>query len=263
MLGEQFIIAGDSLRICRYAIDLTALAEEGKLDPVIGRDEEVRRVIRILCRRTKNNPVLVGEPGVGKTAIAEGLAQRIVKHDVPASLFVRVFSLDMGALMAGTTYRGDLEQRVKDVLDGKSPKFLPITIFAGSHFMSSAEVVKSSEPGPGAILFIDELHLIVSGHMDTANLLKPQLARGKLRCIGATTLSEYSQYIEKDAALERRFAQVIINEPTVSETISILRGIRERYEVHHGVRILDPALVSAAELAHRYLTQRKLPDSVG
>ncbi|KAG8935918.1 hypothetical protein FRC02_005673 [Tulasnella sp. 418] len=228
----------------KFAVDLTALAEEGKIDPVIGRDNEIRRVIRILCRRTKNNPVLIGEPGVGKTAIAEGLAQRIVKRDVPASLISRVFSLDLGALMAGASLKGEYEERIKSVLD---------------------EVVKASEDGPGVILFIDELHLLVTGQgsnsMDAANLLKPLLARGKLRCIGATTLAEYAQFIEKDAALERRFSQVIVKEPTVPETISILRGIRERYEVHHGVRILDPALVAAAELAHRYLTQRKLPDS--
>ncbi|KAG9043375.1 hypothetical protein FS837_009683 [Tulasnella sp. UAMH 9824] len=228
----------------KYAVDLTALAEEGNLDPVIGRDNEIRRVIRILCRRTKNNPVLIGEPGVGKTAIAEGLAQRIVKRDVPASLIGRVFALDLGALMAGASHKGEYEERVKSVLD---------------------EVAKSAEEGPGVILFIDEMHLLVagkdSGSMDAANLLKPLLARGKLRCIGATTLAEYSKYIEKDAALERRFSQVIVKEPTVSETISILRGIREKYEVHHGVRILDPALIQAAELAHRYLTQRKLPDS--
>ncbi|KAG7450522.1 uncharacterized protein BT62DRAFT_927802 [Guyanagaster necrorhizus] len=231
----------------KYAVDLTALAEEGKIDPVIGRDNEIRRAIRILCRRTKNNPVLIGEPGVGKTSIAEGLAQRIVKRDVPASLFCRLFSLDMGALMAGAKYKGEYEERIKAVLD---------------------EVDKAAENGgTGVILFIDELHLIMAGRgaegggMDAGNLFKPLLARGKLRCIGATTLAEYRKYIETDAALERRFAQVIVNEPTVSETISILRGIREKYEVHHGVRILDPALISAATLAHRYLTSRRLPDS--
>ncbi|EJD03965.1 uncharacterized protein FOMMEDRAFT_106313 [Fomitiporia mediterranea MF3/22] len=230
----------------KYAVDLTALAEEGKIDPVIGRDNEIRRVIRILCRRTKNNPVLIGEPGVGKTAIAEGLAQRIVKRDVPASLFCRLFSLDMGALMAGAKYKGEYEERVKAVLN---------------------EVEKAVEEGTGVILFIDELHLIMAGSgsegggMDAANLFKPLLARGKLRCIGATTLAEYRKYIEKDAALERRFAQVIVNEPSVPETISILRGIREKYEVHHGVRIHDGALISAAQLAHRYLTARRLPDA--
>ncbi|RDB28882.1 hypothetical protein Hypma_015526 [Hypsizygus marmoreus] len=233
--------------LSKYAVDLTALAEEGKIDPVIGRDNEIRRAIRILCRRTKNNPVLIGEPGVGKTSIAEGLAQRIVKRDVPASLIARLYSLDMGALMAGAKYKGEYEERIKSVLN---------------------EVEKSAEEGgPGVILFIDELHLIMAGRgaegggMDAGNLFKPLLARGKLRCIGATTLAEYRKYIETDAALERRFAQVIINEPSVPETISILRGIREKYEVHHGVRILDGALIQAATLAHRYLTSRRLPDS--
>ncbi|KAE9408082.1 P-loop containing nucleoside triphosphate hydrolase protein [Gymnopus androsaceus JB14] len=231
----------------KYAIDLTSLAEAGKIDPVIGRDNEIRRTIRILCRRTKNNPVLIGEPGVGKTSIAEGLAQRIVKRDVPASLFCRLFSLDMGALMAGAKYKGEYEERIKSVLN---------------------EVEKAAEDGgPGVILFIDELHLIMAGRggsgggMDAANLFKPLLARGKLRCIGATTLAEYRQYIETDTALERRFAQVLVNEPSVPETISILRGIREKYEVHHGVKILDGALISAAQLAHRYLTSRRLPDA--
>jgi ATP-dependent Clp protease ATP-binding subunit ClpB len=230
----------------KYAVDLTALAEEGKIDPVIGRDNEIRRVIRILCRRTKNNPVLIGEPGVGKTAIAEGLAQRIVKRDVPASLIARLYSLDLGALMAGASYKGEYEERVKSVLK---------------------EVEDASKDGgPGVILFIDELHLIMAGQgsqsgMDAANLFKPLLARGKLRCIGATTLAEYRKFVETDAALERRFAQVLVNEPTVPETISILRGVREKYEVHHGVRIQDGALISAAQLAHRYLTSRRLPDS--
>jgi ATP-dependent Clp protease ATP-binding subunit ClpB len=231
----------------KYAVDLTALAEEGKIDPVIGRDNEIRRVIRILCRRTKNNPVLIGEPGVGKTAIAEGLAQRIVNRDVPASLIARLYSLDMGALMAGAKYKGEYEERIKAVLN---------------------EVEKAAEDGgPSVILFIDELHLIMAGRgaegggMDAGNLFKPLLARGKLRCIGATTLSEYRKYIESDPALERRFAQVIVNEPSVPETISILRGIREKYEVHHGVRIMDGALIAAATLAHRYLTSRRLPDS--
>ncbi|KAI0778205.1 P-loop containing nucleoside triphosphate hydrolase protein [Trametes elegans] len=230
----------------KYAVDLTALAEEGKLDPVIGRDNEIRRAIRILCRRTKNNPVLIGEPGVGKSAIAEGLAQRIVNRDVPASLIARLYSLDMGALMAGAKYKGEYEERIKSVLN---------------------EVEKASEEGPGIILFIDELHLIMAGRgaegggMDAANLFKPLLARGKLRCIGATTLAEYRKYIETDPALERRFAQVLVNEPSVPETISILRGIREKYEVHHGVRIHDGALIAAAQLAHRYLTSRRLPDS--
>ncbi|KAJ3527722.1 hypothetical protein NM688_g8093 [Phlebia brevispora] len=230
----------------KYATDLTALASEGKIDPVIGRDNEIRRVVRILCRRTKNNPVLIGEPGVGKTAIVEGLAQRIVNRDVPASLLGRLYSLDMGALMAGAKYKGEYEERIKSVLN---------------------EVEKASEEGTGIILFIDELHLIMAGSgsegggMDAANLFKPLLARGKLRCIGATTLAEYRKYIEKDAALERRFAQVVVSEPSVTDTISILRGIREKYEVHHGVRILDPALIQAATLAHRYLTSRRLPDA--
>ncbi|GJE86129.1 ATP-dependent chaperone ClpB [Phanerochaete sordida] len=230
----------------KYATDLTALAAEGKIDPVIGRDNEIRRTIRILCRRTKNNPVLIGEPGVGKTSIAEGLAQRIVNRDVPASLLGRLYSLDMGALMAGAKYKGEYEERIKSVLN---------------------EVEKAADEGTGIILFIDELHLIMAGSgsegggMDAANLFKPLLARGKLRCIGATTLAEYRKYIEKDAALERRFAQVLVNEPSVPETISILRGIREKYEVHHGVRILDGALIQAATLAHRYLTSRRLPDS--
>ncbi|KAJ7293571.1 P-loop containing nucleoside triphosphate hydrolase protein [Mycena rebaudengoi] len=221
----------------KYAVDLTALAEEGKIDPVIGRDNEIRRVVRILCRRTKNNPVLIGEPGVGKTSIAEGLAQRIVDRDVPASLIARLYSLDMGALMAESSpVLNEVEQAAKD-------------------------------GGPGVILFIDELHLLMAGRggegggMDAANLFKPLLARGKLRCIGATTLAEYRKYIETDAALERRFAQVLVNEPTVSETVSILRGISHKYEVHHGVRILDGALISAATLAHRYLTSRRLPDA--
>ena len=195
-------------------------------------------MIRILCRRTKNNVVLIGEPGVGKTALAELLAQRIVKRDVPASLLCRLFSLDMGALMAGAKYKGEYEERVKSVLN---------------------EIEKNSEQGIGIMLFIDEMHLIMTGKgdegggMDAANLLKPMLARGKLRCIGATTLSEYRKYIEKDAAFERRFAQVLVNEPSVVDTISILRGISEKYEVHHGVRILDAALIQAATLAHRYL----------
>ena len=199
-----------------------------------------------MCR-TKNNPVLIGEPGVGKTAIAEGLAQRIVNRDVPASLIARLYSLDMGALMAGAKYKGEYEERIKSVLN---------------------EVEKAAEDGgPGVILFIDELHLIMAGKgsegggMDAANLFKPLLARGKLRCIGATTLAEYRKYVETDAALERRFAQVVVNEPSVAETISILRGIREKYEVHHGVQILDGALIQAATLAHRYLTSRRLPDA--
>ncbi|KAG0143888.1 hypothetical protein CROQUDRAFT_716939 [Cronartium quercuum f. sp. fusiforme G11] len=229
----------------KYAVDLTEKARENLLDPVIGRDNEVRRCIRILCRRTKNNPVLIGEPGVGKTAIAEGLAQRMVNRDVPASLIGRLFSLDLGAVQAGASYKGQFEERIKSILN---------------------EVEKATEKGENIILFIDEMHLIMAGQgqgggMDAANLIKPVLARGKLRCIGATTLAEYRKYIEKDAAFERRFQQVIVNEPSVVETISILRGLKEKYETHHGVTILDGALVSAATLAHRYLTSRRLPDS--
>jgi ATP-dependent Clp protease ATP-binding subunit ClpB len=226
----------------KFGQDLTEAAEAGKLDPVIGRDEEIRRVIQILSRRTKNNPVLIGEPGVGKTAIAEGLAQRIVAGDVPESLVgKRVWSLDIGALLAGSKYRGEFEERLKAVLEE----------------ISNAE---------GAlILFIDELHTIVGagaaeGAVDAANLLKPMLARGELRCIGATTLDEYRKHIEKDAALERRFAPVFVGEPSVADTIAILRGLKERYEAHHGVRIRDAALVAAAVLSDRYISDRQLPD---
>ncbi len=226
----------------RYGRDLTKLAAAGKLDPVIGRDDEIRRVIQVLSRRTKNNPVLIGEPGVGKTAIAEGLAQRIVRGDVPESLKDRsVVTLDMGALIAGAKYRGEFEERLKAVL-------------------------KEVQDAEGRIiLFIDELHLVVGagkteGSMDAGNLLKPLLARGELHCIGATTLDEYRKYIEKDAALERRFQPVLVDEPSVEDTISILRGLRERYEVHHGVRIKDSALVAAAVLSHRYIADRFLPD---
>ncbi|MFA5522750.1 MAG: ATP-dependent chaperone ClpB [Tissierellales bacterium] len=226
----------------KYGQDLVELAREQKLDPVIGRDEEIRNVIRILSRKTKNNPVLIGEPGVGKTAIAEGLALRIVKGDVPGNLKERkIFSLDMGALIAGAKYRGEFEERLKAVLE---------------------EVRKSQGR---IILFIDELHNIVGagrtdGAMDAGNLLKPMLARGELYCIGATTLNEYRQYIEKDAALERRFQPVLIEEPNVEETISILRGLKERYEVYHGVQITDQALIAAATLSHRYISDRFLPD---
>ena len=226
----------------QYGRDLTELARAGKLDPVIGRDEEIRRVMQVLARRTKNNPVLLGEPGVGKTAIAEGLAQRIAAGDVPEVLKNRrIVALDMGALLAGTKYRGEFEDRLKAVIK---------------------EVVDSEGE---VILFIDEIHTLVGagaaeGAMDAANLLKPALARGELRCIGATTLSEYRKYIEKDAALERRFQPVLVGEPTVEETIAILRGLKERYEVHHGVRITDAALVAAAQLSHRYITDRFLPD---
>ena len=226
----------------KYGTDLVKRAREQKQDPVIGRDEEIRNVIRILSRKTKNNPVLIGEPGVGKTAIAEGLAQRIVKKDVPKSLQDRtIFSLDMGALIAGAKYRGEFEERLKAVLSE----------------------VKQSDGR--IILFIDELHTIVGagkteGSMDAGNLLKPMLARGELHCIGATTLDEYRQYIEKDAALERRFQPVMVDEPTVEDTIAILRGLKERYEVFHGVKIADPAIIAAATLSHRYITDRFLPD---
>jgi ATP-dependent Clp protease ATP-binding subunit ClpB len=226
----------------KFGRDLTEAAEQGKLDPVIGRDEEIRRVIQILSRRTKNNPVLIGEPGVGKTAIAEGLAQRIVARDVPEGLKDRrVWALDIGALLAGSKYRGEFEERVKAVLTE----------------------IKSSDGR--IVLFIDELHTIVGagaaeGAVDAANLLKPMLARGELRCIGATTLDEYRKHIEKDAALERRFAPVFVGEPSVADTIAILRGLKERYEAHHGVRIRDAALVAAAVLSHRYIADRFLPD---
>ena len=226
----------------KYGTDLVKRASAGKMDPVIGRDEEIRNVIRILSRKTKNNPVLIGEPGVGKTAIAEGLAQRIVKKDVPKSLQDKtIFSLDMGALIAGAKYRGEFEERLKAVL----------------------QEVKDSDGR--IILFIDELHTIVGagkteGSMDAGNLLKPMLARGELHCIGATTLDEYRQYIEKDPALERRFQSVLVDEPTVEDTIAILRGLKERYEVFHGVKIADPAIIAAATLSHRYITDRFLPD---
>jgi len=226
----------------KYAKDFTTLAETGKLDPVIGRDEEIRRVLQVLSRRTKNNPVLIGEPGVGKTAIAEGLAQRIVKRDVPESLKgIRLMGLDMGALVAGTQYRGQFEERLKGVI----------------------QEIEQSEGK--IVLFIDELHLLVGagkteGSMDAANLLKPALARGDLRCIGATTLNEYREHIEKDAALERRFQPVFVDEPSTEDAISILRGLKERYELHHGVRIRDAALVEAVLLSSRYISDRFLPD---
>lgn len=234
----------ESENLAKFTIDMTAMAREGKIDPVIGREEEIRRVIRILSRRTKNNPVLIGEPGVGKTTVVEGLAQRIVNADVPDNLAqCKLLSLDVGALVAGSKYRGEFEERMKGVL---------------KEIQESKDMI---------VLFVDEIHLLMGagssgeGGMDAANLLKPMLARGQLHCIGATTLAEYRKYIEKDAAFERRFQQVIVKEPSIPETVSILRGLKEKYEVHHGVSIADSAIVAAASLAARYLTSRRLPDS--
>ena len=226
----------------KYTIDLTQAALSGKLDPVIGRDTEIRRSIQVLQRRTKNNPVLIGAPGVGKTAIAEGLAQRIVNGEVPEALkHKRLLSLDLASLLAGAKYRGEFEERMKSVLK---------------------EIKKQ---GGRIVLFIDELHILVGagrtdGAMDASNMLKPALARGELHCIGATTLDEYRQYIEKDAALERRFQRVLVDEPNEADTIAILRGLKERYELHHGVTITDPAIVAATNLSQRYITGRQLPD---
>ncbi|MDU7025988.1 MAG: AAA family ATPase, partial [Cutibacterium acnes] len=234
---------GGESALAKYSVDLTERARAGKLDPVIGRDQEIRRVVQVLARRTKNNPVLIGEPGVGKTAVVEGLAQRVVAGDVPDSLKGRrVVSLDLSSMVAGAKYRGEFEERLKAVLNE----------------------IKEAE---GQIItFIDELHTVVGagasgeGAMDAGNMLKPMLARGELRMIGATTLDEYREHIEKDPALERRFQQVFVGEPSVEDTIAILRGLRERYEAHHKVRITDGALVAAASLSHRYITARQLPD---
>ena len=228
--------------LSKYSIDLTKIAKAGKLDPVIGREEEIRRSIEVLSRRTKNNPILIGEPGVGKTAIVEGLALRIINNDIPESLKrKKLISLDLGLLIAGAKFRGEFEERLKLVLK---------------------EITSNRE---GIILFIDEIHTLVGagkaeGAMDASNLLKPALARGDLHCIGATTTKEYRENIEKDAALARRFQQIIVNEPSIDDSISILRGIKEKYEIHHGVKILDSSIISAVELTKRYINDHFLPD---
>ena len=239
---QDFNYENDQDILKKFGRDVVEDARKGKIDPVIGRDEEIRRIIEVLARKTKNNVVLIGEPGVGKTAIIEGLAQRIVRDDVPTTLKNKtIYELDMGALVAGAKFRGEFEERLKAVLN------------------------KIKESEGKIILFIDELHLIVGagkgeGALDAGNMLKPMLARGEIDCIGATTLNEYRKYIEKDRALERRFQQVLVKEPTVEDTISILRGLKEKFESHHGVRITDLAIVSAATLSNRYLTERFLPD---
>ncbi|HEV7842426.1 MAG TPA: AAA family ATPase, partial [Pyrinomonadaceae bacterium] len=262
--------------LSKYAKDLTELARQGKLDPVIGRDDEIRRTIQVLSRRTKNNPVLIGEPGVGKTAIVEGLAQRIISGDVPDTLkHMRIVALDLGSMLAGAKYRGEFEDRLKNVLKEIESFNKAAERAREARTQASAKAALNGEPlgavinalkdSPQIILFIDEMHTLVGagaaeGAIDASNMLKPALARGELRCVGATTLAEYKKHIEKDAALERRFQQVYVGEPSVEDTIAILRGLKGRYEAHHGVRIKDSAIVAAATLSNRYITDRFLPD---